>query len=359
MIKSAWTYIAISIAVIVLAACGSGGGSSNSNNNGGGSTNTVPTVDAGVDQSVISGDVVTLSATVTDDDTPTVSWSQVSGTAATLSSTNTSDTEFTAPAVTGSDTLEFEISVDDGTNAAVTDTVVITVLETAPSLPDAFLWFNSDDVTVTLDGSEVVIESTARPDHTTPYWDPNGTSGLWIEADPNITDVDQMSPGFIDRFDNMYTLRVPINPVKANTSTATTLGAVGISVNGVPIFNDQEGPNVDLDLGVISGFDRAGGHTGPETYHYHLEPRPISNDDSELVGVIADGFLIYGRRDFVDGNYPTDLDISGGHVGFTQHTGTEDGDEVYHYHIKNEFYLGEYYLLFPEDYQGTPNNISR
>jgi len=78
-----------------------------------------------------------------------------------------------------------------------------------------------------------------------------------------------------------------------------------------------------------------------------------------LIGVISDGFLIYGRKCFSDGNYPTDLDISGGHTSFTQHTGTADGDEVYHYHIKNEFYLGEYYLLFPEDYQGTPNNISR
>ena len=33
----------------------------------------------------------------------------------------------------------------------------------------------------------------------------------------------------------------------------------------------------------------------------------------------------------------------------------EEGE--YHYHIQNERYLDTYYILFPGDYQGTPNNI--
>ncbi len=66
----------------------------------------------------------------------------------------------------------------------------------------------------------------------------------------------------------------------------------------------------------------------------------------------ADGFFIYGRRDY-DGSYPTDLDESGGHFGPTTHN--PDGE--YHYHIQNEAYLGQYCIIFPGDLQGTPNDI--
>ncbi len=220
----------------------------------------------------------------------------------------------------------------------------------------AYDWFDGN-VTVTLDGDEVVIEATGRPDHTSAYWNPNNASGLYVEPDPTITTVAQMSPGYIEEYNNLYTLRVSTSPSVAQASSATTLGPVGIAVSGAPIFNDQEGPNIALELGVISGFDRNGAHTGPETYHYHLEPKAISNDDSELVGVIADGFFVYGRQCYsTPGTYPTDLDTSGGHVSTTQHSG---GTEEYHYHIMNDTYLGAYYLLFPEDYQGTPSSIGR
>lgn len=163
------------------------------------------------------------------------------------------------------------------------------------TLNDAYLWFGAN-VTVALDGNEVVIEATGRPDHTSPYWNPDNSSGLYVEPDPNITLVAAMSPGFIEEYDNLFTLRVDANPTLANTSSATSLGAVGIAVSGAPIFNDQEGPNSELGIGVIRGFDRSGAHTGPSTYHYHLEPKAISDDDDSLIGVIADGFFLFGRQ---------------------------------------------------------------
>lgn len=260
-------------------------------------------------------------------------------------------------------------SGDDGStnnDGAIADTPNIDdLIDETPSsaictLHDAFLdfghnveiIFNSDECTVT-------IEATGKPDHTSPYWDPNGASGLYVEPGPE-TDVSQMSPGFIDDFgEQLYTMTVPAQPQRAASTTATSLGAVGIAVSGAPIFNGQEGPNRNLDIGVISGFDINGAHTGPEVYHYHLEPKSISDDDDQLIGIMADGFFIYGRRDYTDGDYPTDLDESGGHVGITQHTGTSDEDAEYHYHVQDEFYLGSYYLLFPDDYAGTPVNISR
>ena len=79
----------------------------------------------------------------------------------------------------------------------------------------------------------------------------------------------------------------------------------------------------------------------------------LSYDDQKLVGIMADGFLLYGRRD-IDGTYPDDLDESGGHFGVTPHS---DGEEVYHYHIVNEVYYGTAIPLFAGPLQGTPNTI--
>ena len=235
-----------------------------------------------------------------------------------------------------------------GSNAVTCDGAAV--------LHDAFLDFG-DNVEVVLDSANcsVAIEATGKPDHSSPYWDPNGSNAHLYEEPGPETDVSQMSPGYIDGFGTqLFAMTVSTNPELASNTTATSLGAIGIAVSGSPIFNDQEGPNVDLALGVISGFDKNGAHTGPSTYHYHLEPISISDDDYELIGIMADGFFIYGRKDYPTADYPTDLDDSGGHVGVTQHS----AEPEYHYHIKNETYAGSYYLLFPEDYQGTPVNIS-
>ncbi|MFK8015942.1 MAG: YHYH protein [Gammaproteobacteria bacterium] len=346
-------YYALLGSLIMAAGCGSG--SSGVSSTPVVDVDTSPTVEAGSDQTVVSGSVVNLDGIVTDDGTTTVTWTQISGDTVTLSDAMSASLSFAAPTTTDTLELVFELTADDGVNAAVTDTLTITVVESIV-MSDAFAWFGQN-VTVALDGAEVVLEATGRPDHTSCYWDPINSSGLYVDCDPDITTESRKSPGFIEEYNNLFTLRVPVNPTIAATSTATGLGAVGIAVSGAPIFNDEEGPNIALNTGVISGFDRNGAHTGPQTYHYHLEPRAITNDDDALVGIIADGFFLYGRRCFSSGTYPDDLDDSGGHVSMTQHTGAADGDEEYHYHIKNEFYLGAYYLLFPEDYQGTPNTI--
>lgn len=90
--------------------------------------NTVPTVDAGTDQNVDAAASVTLAATVTDDDTNyTITWTQSSGTTVTLNDTSVASPTFTAPSSDTEEDLVFQISVDDGTNSTVTDSVTITV----------------------------------------------------------------------------------------------------------------------------------------------------------------------------------------------------------------------------------------
>lgn len=233
----------------------------------------------------------------------------------------------------------------------------------------AFAEFDSDNFTIYLDGTEVVIESNGLPNHTSPYWsnttersdtDPMGNlivtpaaatnHPLFIE--PTATSHESMAPGNIDDFNGSYTLRVPTDPVVATSSESTGLGAIGMAISGAMIYNDEEGPNIPLDDAVPS-LDYTAAHTGPQSYHYHLEPKAWSNDDDKLIGIISDGFFIYGRRDYPSNDYPTDLDESGGHFGPTPHNPAGE----YHYHIQNDLYLNEFYILFPGDYQGTPNDI--
>jgi len=215
-----------------------------------------------------------------------------------------------------------------------------------------------NNVTVVFNESAqtVTLEAAGRPDHYSPYWDPDGDSGLYLEPGPETT-VDRMSPGFVDQYLIRFNLTVPMEPELASSTTATALGAIGIMTTGSPIFNDQEGP-VDLGQGPLSGFDNFGAHTGPQTYHYHTEPTPISNGDSNLIGILADGFFLYGRHDWPTDAPPTDLDASGGHVGPTQF----NPEPHYHYHIVDDVYLTvndkNSYLLFGGDYQGTPATIT-
>jgi len=234
---------------------------------------------------------------------------------------------------------------------------------TPAELHAAFAEFDVDNVSVLLDGNEVVIESNGMPNHTSPYWSstnartlnghttPAASSDHPLFVEPTVTSYDNMAPGNIDDFNGSYTLTIPATPEKASSSSATGLGAIGIAVSGAMIYNDQEGPNVPLD-NAVGSLDYTGAHTGPQSYHYHLETTAWSNDDDKLIAVMADGFFLYGRRD-PDSTYPSDLDASGGHIGPTPHN--PDGE--YHYHIQNELYLDRYYILFPGDYQGTPSAI--
>lgn len=257
-------------------------------------------------------------------------------------------------------------SSDSGNTGTITDVdsgtgTTATCDTPATELSSAFLEFvAAPNVTVVLseDGCNVALESAGKPDHTSSYWDAGNASGLYVEPEDASLFSAQRSPGDIEDYINDFDLTVSVSPQLAASSSATPLGAIGIALSGAPIFNDSEG-NGDVSLGVIQGFDRNGAHTGPQTYHYHLEPQAISYDDDALVGIMADGFFIFGRRCYSAGGYPTDLDESNGHSTITLYTGSGAEDAEYHYHISAEQYLnGDYYLIFPGNFQGTPSEIN-
>lgn len=226
------------------------------------------------------------------------------------------------------------VATDDGDDTDVT-----------AELHAAFAEFDTDETDIFLDGSEVVIETTGLPNHTTVYWGEG--NDLFIE-EPDVA----LTPSTIPNFDASTTLRVSASPELASSTTSTQLGSIGIAVSGAAIFNDQEG-NGELDQAAAS-LDYTGGHIGPGVYHYHLEPIAFTDDDDALVGVMADGFFMYGRRCNSTNDNPTDLDISGGHTSTTQHT----DEPEYHYHIINEVFLNEFYIIFAGDFQGSPSTFN-
>ena len=223
-----------------------------------------------------------------------------------------------------------------------------TTIETTGTLDPAYAAFDTTQTDIYLSGTNVVIETTGRPNHKSTYW---GTTNALYLSEPTV----EMTAGgatLITGYDASGSLTVPQNPSFASKTTATSLNHVGIAVSGAAIFNDSEG-NGPLSSAAGS-LDWCGAHIGPSVYHYHLEPKAFSYDDTSLVGVIADGYFIYGRKCSSTGTYPTDLDASHGHTSVTPYSTTAQ----YHYHISSTLYstTGSY-VVFAGPYKGTPSNF--
>lgn len=248
----------------------------------------------------------------------------------------------------------FSVIISCSSEAEIEDEEVVVEVEVEvenviTELSSAFAEF-SDAVTVTLsdDGTEISIETTGFPNHTSIYWETD--NALYID-EPTVTKTTENT--FIGGGrGEASSFIVDATPDLTGATVDTQLGTIGIAVSGSAIFNDQEG-NGDLDSAAGS-LDYNGAHKGPGVYHYHLEPRSISYDDDKLVGILLDGVFLYGRKDYPSNEYPTDLDASGGHFGPTVHN--PDGE--YHYHIINEIYPAGNYgyddavVLFAGPFQG-------
>ena len=213
------------------------------------------------------------------------------------------------------------------------------VTDVDAELPD---WIRLNFVCVEAwqDGSYYVFRTDDIPDHKSYYF---GSGDSRFEALPS---GQIPNPNFIQSQD--FEFRIPVNPVANASLTESNLGPIGLAINGVAIFNNQARPGDDLST-EMQTFDAASGHPTPNgIYHYHTEPLKLTNNDSRLIGVLRDGFPVYGKLD-EDGSVPADLDATNGHTHPTSHF----PEGRYHYHVTDtDPYISS-------AYRGTPGGLSQ
>lgn len=189
---------------------------------------------------------------------------------------------------------------------------------------------NIDAVTYSVNGSTVTFTTTDLPNHTSPYWDTShplyetysGTNTSWNQNPNTIAEQN-------------VTFTISLNPKEATTKSATSLGPIGISRNGVVFFNQYAGPNEQELTSEINSFDQYLGHpTGTDLYHYHIEPTYLTGEFGKdaFLGLLADGFPVYGPQENGATITNEDLDDYHGHTSAT----ADFPDGIYHYHITTE-----------------------
>lgn len=138
---------------------------------------------------------------------------------------------------------------------------------------------------------------------------------------------------------------IPATPTKTscNISTQGGLVSIGMTVNGLAVFNNAAAPP-DVLADEATTFDNFQGHPqNSGVYHHHAAVPKVCDGAANtsnagacanytLIGIALDGYAIYGQKcnsggaDFT----PTDLDSLHGHTGVTTHFSTA----TYHYHYK-------------------------
>ena len=245
--------------------------------------------------------------------------------------------------VAGGGALLLACSSADATGTD-TDTSGITGVISADA--PAFYKNFGNGVNVSVDGNYVVVTTKDLPDHNSPYYSTasgknvayNGTNPLF-SLNPNRISEQQI------------VFRIPITPTRLTTPSPTPLGPIGIATNGVAIFNQYAGPSQPL-TGEINSFDQYNGHpqqTGQ--YHYHVEPTYLTRTSREaLIGVLLDGYPVYGPMENGVAVLTANLDAAHGHVGVTK----EFPQGIYHYHTTSDApYING------SGFAGSPGTVSK
>ena len=140
-------------------------------------------------------------------------------------------------------------------------------------LPAGFSKFISEYTDVYISGDYVVVESAGVPNHSSPYWG----AGHPNYAAPHSNMV--VNPNIIS--EQNFKFYIPLNPSISSSSSSTPLGPIGVSISGVPFYNQYAGPNNQPLDNEIPSFDSYYGHpqqTGQ--YHYHWEPTYLTFNES-------------------------------------------------------------------------------
>lgn len=182
---------------------------------------------------------------------------------------------------------------------------------------------------ITYDGIFVTIKYNALPDHKSAYY---ATTNPLYEffSGPTFGGGNFMKAPNTIAAQNI-TLKIPANPTVAATHAATPMGVMGVSLNGIPFFNQYAAGGSPL-ANEMNGFDQWWGHPqNSGMYHYHVEPKYLTTvkaTPSALMGFLLDGFPVYGPKE-ENNTDPAGLDVYHGHT----HVTADYPAGIYHYHF--------------------------
>ncbi len=207
--------------------------------------------------------------------------------------------------------------------------------------------FEGTGLSYAVNGNTVTFTTQDLPNHTSPYWP---TDNPLYEAYNGTNSDFRINPNRISAQNIVFT--ITLNPEEATNKEATPMGPIGISRNGVVFFNQYAAGGSPL-TNEINSFDQFLGHpAGQGNYHYHIEPAFLTQEFGEdaFLGLLADGFPVYGPLENGEIITNSDLDAYHGHTSAT----ADFPDGIYHYHITSE----DPYLN-GNGFFGTPGNITR
>ena len=185
---------------------------------------------------------------------------------------------------------------------------------------------------ISLDGNNLKLVTNGIPNYVptimgfevAKQWNQMGDTGKDFTelkfSEENLGSSGRNNPNSIS--DKSITYNIPINPkINENGPVNTSLGTVGVALNGVRLFNAYEDPNDTSAYGRI--FSTCCGHPAQNgDYHYHQYPKCLkllgqqwqsekdvcdridnlveNNKSSPLIGFALDGFPIYGPVGLVE-----------------------------------------------------------
>jgi len=209
--------------------------------------------------------------------------------------------------------------------------------------------FTGTGLTVSVNGNSVTFTTQNLPDHKSPYWP---TNNALYEAYNGSNSSFHLNPNKISS--QNISITVPLKPSEASNKQATSLGPIGVSVNGVVFYNQYAGPNNQALTNEINSFDQFLGHPQQSgQYHYHVEPTSLTGQfgNSAFLGLLADGFPVYGPVENGKTITNSDLDAYHGHLSAT----VDFPNGIYHYHITPN----EDPYINGNGFYGTPGNITQ
>jgi YHYH protein len=214
--------------------------------------------------------------------------------------------------------------------AAGAGTVALNALAQQASHPLASRFYAGARAWV--EGEWLMVGTRCIPDHGSPYF---------LPGEPRFEDFRGTNP-MGHRFHHApnqimphdMVLRIPLVPQRAATVMRTPMGPIGVALNGVPFFNQLAGGGAPLSHEIVS-FDQYNGHPTPHgMYHYHVEPMALTRKFGRdaLLGLLLDGFPVYGPIENGREVRNADLDVCHGH----SHATRDFPEGIYHYHCTRE-----------------------